>query len=145
MFFTITLSWQCWYYCQLCICHFLLYLQRMMSVNVKLENKGYMKIIFQGHMFYWNSWFLMAELKRSWQYWHSCIAESLWRTLLFFQRTFSSENNRCFQLLSRNDPFARSLLLLCFLHVCRFVTIELCLCLSQYVTNCYLPHHYIIT
>ena len=41
-----------------------------------------MGIIFQGQMFYWNSWFLMAELKRSWQCWHSCIAESLWKTLL---------------------------------------------------------------
>ena len=34
---------------------FLLYLQQLMSVNMKLEIKGYMGIIFQGHMLYWNS------------------------------------------------------------------------------------------
>ena len=29
----------------------------------------------------------MAELKQSWQCWHSCIAESLWKTLLSEQNT----------------------------------------------------------
>ena len=29
-----------------------------------------------------NSWFCMAELKWSWQSWHSCIASSLWKTLM---------------------------------------------------------------
>ena len=67
------------------ICSFLLYLQQMISVNMKLEIKGYMGIIFQGQMPYWNSWFLMAELKQSWQCWHSCIAESLWKTFLYWQ------------------------------------------------------------
>ena len=34
-----------------------------MWVNVKLEIKGYMGIIFEGFMLYANSLFLMAELK----------------------------------------------------------------------------------
>ena len=36
-----------------------------------------MRIIFQGYILYENSSFLMGELKRSWQGWHSCIAERL--------------------------------------------------------------------
>ena len=48
----------------------------------KLEISGYNRIIFQGCRLHWSSSFLMAELKRSWQYGHSCIAESLWKTLL---------------------------------------------------------------
>ena len=48
----------------------------------KLEISGYNRIIFQGCRLHWSSSFLMAELERSWQYWHSCIAESLWKTLL---------------------------------------------------------------
>ena len=32
-------------------------------------------------MLHWTSWFLMAELKQSWQCWHSYIAERLWKTL----------------------------------------------------------------
>ena len=58
-------------------CSFLLYLQQMMSIKAKLEIKGYIRIIFQGCVIYVNSLFLMAELKKSWQCWHSCIAESL--------------------------------------------------------------------
>ena len=34
---------------------FLLHLQQMMSINVKLEMNGYMSIIFQGYMLYWNN------------------------------------------------------------------------------------------
>ena len=82
VFFTITQSWQCWRYCQLCIpihLEFSSFLQQMMPVNVKLDINGYMRIIFEGYMFYWNSWFIMVELKQSWQCWHSCIAESLWK------------------------------------------------------------------
>ena len=37
------------------ICSFLFHLQQMMSVNVKLEMKGYMRIIFQGFMLYCNT------------------------------------------------------------------------------------------
>ena len=31
-------------------------------------------------MLWWYSKFQMAQLKHKWQYWHSCIAESLWKT-----------------------------------------------------------------
>ena len=62
---------------------FLLYLPHMMPVNVKLDISEYNRITFQGFVdlmvrvpFYWHSW------KRSWQYWHSCIVDSLWKTLI---------------------------------------------------------------
>ena len=55
---------------------FILYLQHIMLVNVKLDVSRYKRIIFQGHRLHWSSSFLMAQLKWSWQYQHSCI---LWR------------------------------------------------------------------
>ena len=61
---------------------FLICLQQMLWVNVKKEIKEYMRIIIQGYVLYWNSWFLMAELKRSWQCWYSCIVDSLWKILM---------------------------------------------------------------
>ena len=33
-------------------------------------------------MLHWSDWFLMAEVKRSWQHWHSSVVEKLWKTLL---------------------------------------------------------------
>ena len=37
----------------------------------------YKTIIFLGWRFHWSGVFLMVELKRSWQYWLSCIMERL--------------------------------------------------------------------
>ena len=37
------------------ICSFLLYFQQMMSVYSKLEIKGYKRITYEDHIFYWNS------------------------------------------------------------------------------------------
>ena len=54
-----------------------LYLQHMMLVNMKINISGFNRIIFQGCRLHWFSSFLMAKLKRCWQYWHSCIVESL--------------------------------------------------------------------
>ena len=59
------------------ICSFLLYLQYIMLVNIKLDICGYKLIRFQGCRLHWSDLFLMAQLKRSWQYWHSCIMQSL--------------------------------------------------------------------
>ena len=39
-------------------------------------------ITFQGCILHWSSSVLMAQLKQSWQYWYSCIAESLGKTLI---------------------------------------------------------------
>ena len=63
------------------ICSFLLYLDQLMWVNVKLEIKVHMRNIFQGYIFYLTSWFLMTELKQSWQCWHSCIMETSWNSI----------------------------------------------------------------
>ena len=59
---------------------FLLYLHHMILVNRKLSVSG-CKILFQGCRLHRLSSFLMAQLKQSWQCWHFCILESLWKTL----------------------------------------------------------------
>ena len=64
-----------------CICSFLLNLQHMMLANVKFDISGCNGITFQGCRDHWSSSFLMVQLKRSWQYCHSCIVEILWKTL----------------------------------------------------------------
>ena len=60
---------------------FLFYWQHMMLVNVKLYISGCNRIKFRGCRVHWSSSFLMVKLKWSWQHWHSCIVESLWKTL----------------------------------------------------------------
>ena len=48
-FFTNTQGWQCWHYCQFCVpiyLQFCLYLHQLVSVNVKLEIKGCIRIAF---------------------------------------------------------------------------------------------------
>ena len=62
------------------VCSFLLYLYHMIIVNVKLDVD--MRIIFQDCRLHWSSSFSMAQLKRSWHYWHSCI-EGLWNHSTF--------------------------------------------------------------
>ena len=64
------------------ICSLLPYLHHMILVNVKLDVSAYMKITFQDWRLHWSCSFLMAQLKQSWQYWHSGVVESLWKTLL---------------------------------------------------------------
>ena len=64
------------------ICSFLLYLQHMVLVNMKIDISGFNSITFQGCRLRWSSYFLMVKVKQSWQYWHSCIVESLWKTLM---------------------------------------------------------------
>ena len=64
------------------ICSFYLYLHQLMLFNVKLDKSGKNSIKFQGCRLHWSSSFLMAQIKQSWQYWHVCYKESLWKTLL---------------------------------------------------------------
>ena len=64
------------------ICSFIINICHTNVVNIELYISGYKRIIFQGCRLHWSCSFLMAQLKQSWQYWHSCIAESLWKTLL---------------------------------------------------------------
>ena len=59
------------------ISSFLPYLHQMISVNKKLDVHGHERITFQGYRFHWSISFLMAQLKRNLQYWHSCVVESL--------------------------------------------------------------------
>ena len=53
------------------------------------RNPGVYEITFWGQMLHWTGWFLMKELKRSWQCWHSCIVERLWKTYGPFTPAFS--------------------------------------------------------
>ena len=64
------------------ICTFLLYCHNIMLVNEKLQVSESKVITLQGCWLHWSISFLMVQLKRSWQYWHSCIADSLWKPLL---------------------------------------------------------------
>ena len=41
--------------------------------------RGEKRIILQDCRLHWSSSFLMAQLKQSWQHWHSCIVGSLWK------------------------------------------------------------------
>ena len=77
-FSTITQSGQYWFVSPY-ICSFFLYLHQLMLINLKLEIKEYVRIIFQGYMLCTASWFFIAELKWSW---HSCIRERSWTTLM---------------------------------------------------------------
>ena len=61
------------------ICMPLYYLNHVMLVNVYLEINRYKRITFQGHKLYWRFSFVTVQVKGSWQYWHSCIVESLWK------------------------------------------------------------------
>ena len=38
---------------------------------------------FQGYKLYCPNQFIMAHQKQSWQHWHSCIVESLWKTVFW--------------------------------------------------------------
>ena len=64
------------------ISSFLLYLYQMMLVNVKLKVSGWENCISRLQTSLVCSSFLTVQLKRSWQDWHSCIVDSLWKTLL---------------------------------------------------------------
>ena len=77
VFFTITQSWQCWHYCQLCIPTNLQFSSLFASTVVRkceIRNQGVHEDYISRLHAYWNNQFLLAELKRSWQCWHSCIA-----------------------------------------------------------------------
>ena len=64
------------------ICSFLLYSNHIVLDNTRLDITGYKGIIFQGWIFWWSSKFQMSQPKHKWQYYHSCIAESLWKPQL---------------------------------------------------------------
>ena len=86
-FFSNAQDWQYFHYCQLCIpflynCNFLLYLSQLMLVNVKYNDSQYERIKFQDCRLHQFSQLILLQPKWSWQYWHCCIVESLWKTLL---------------------------------------------------------------
>ena len=64
------------------ICSFLFYFQQMVLVNMKLDISRCNSITFQGCGLHLPELsFLMAKLKHSWQYWHSCTVEEFVETL----------------------------------------------------------------
>ena len=72
---------QYWHYCQFCVpiyLQFFLYLHHIILVYVAVGIRG---SCFRAAYFIDNSLFLKAQLKRSWQYWQSCIVEILRKTL----------------------------------------------------------------
>ena len=60
---------------------FLPYLQTVVLANMELDNSGYKRIIFQGYKIHWSPLTIMAQLRRNWQYWHSCIVEIWWESI----------------------------------------------------------------
>ena len=60
-------------------------------VNTKFDITGYKKITFQGWILQWCSKFEMSQRKHKWQYWHSWIAESLWKPWLL--KNFTSKRH----------------------------------------------------
>ena len=70
-----------------------------MLVNVKLNVSGYKMNIFQAFRPHWPSQFLMAQLKQSWQCWHSCICVFIWHSYDFPEKIVlfccSSECKSC--------------------------------------------------
>ena len=68
---------------------FLFYLHGMVLVNMKIDISGCNRITFQGCRLHKSSSFLMVQLKQSWQCWHSCVVESLRKTLMGMQATGS--------------------------------------------------------
>ena len=71
------------HYCQIRIPIYIFtvffFIHTIFFVNVKLYVNRYKRIIFQRCKLHWSHSFLMAQLKQSWQYWHSCVTESLWK------------------------------------------------------------------
>ena len=65
----------------------LLYLHHMF-LNMKLYISSFKRIMVEGCRLHWCSSCIIAQLKRNWQYCHSCIAESLWKTLSVIQLIF---------------------------------------------------------
>ena len=61
------------------ICSFLPCLQHMILANIKLDISKFNWITFQDCKLHWSSSFLITQLKRSWQFWHFFIVESLWK------------------------------------------------------------------
>ena len=79
--------WQYCHYCQLLfpyICSFLLNMCHVILVNVKLYISMYRRVIFQGYRFFGILIISSGTAKQSWQYWHSCIVESLLKTIMGF-------------------------------------------------------------
>ena len=85
--FTNTQIWQYCHYCQLLfpyICSFLRNMCHVIVVNVKLYISMYRRVIFQGYRFFGILIISSGTAKQSWQYWHSCIVESLLKTIMGF-------------------------------------------------------------
>ena len=135
-FFTNTQNWKYWHYYQLYfsqahkisnigiianfifpyVYNFLPFFHYMMLVNVKFNVSGIKGTIFQGYILHWSSSFLIAQIRLSWQYWHSSIAESFWKTL-FFVKQNSSLSNGSLYMSTENGDYAVQYELLALWHL----------------------------
>ena len=70
------------YSCTFAVSSYIIYLHHHMLVNMKLDVSGFKRIAFLGCKFHWSSLFRIVQQKQSFQYWHSRIVESLWKTLV---------------------------------------------------------------
>ena len=71
--FTNAQNCQYWHYCQFCVP---IYLKFLLYLHMSIRD-SWVKVAF-----FISSLFLLAQVKRSWQYCHSCIVESVFKTLL---------------------------------------------------------------
>ena len=93
-FFTNTQRWQYWHYCQFCIPIHLQFPSLFAPYNFskcEIRCQWSIRVLYFKTSAHWSGSFWMAQLRRSCQYWHSGIADSLWKTLLM-HRTLSSVN-----------------------------------------------------
>ena len=74
----------------------------MMLVNMKIYISGCERIVYQGCILHWYSYFLMAQLKQNWQYCHSCAVAHLWKTLLNLQTCGTSNST----LVIHPEPYS---------------------------------------
>ena len=60
---------------------------------MKLDISGRNRITLQGCRLYWSSSFLLVQVRQNWQYWHSCVVESLGKTLLIHEKNIDLISN----------------------------------------------------
>ena len=82
--------------------HSLFYLQHKMFPHVKIGVNGYNRVVFPGCRFYW-SYLFLTPLKWRWQYCHSCIVDSLEKTLLKKLVNKLKQPGHCGQMVNEFD------------------------------------------
>ena len=86
--FGVFTNTQIWQYCQLCTPRNLQFssLLELNGSKCTINICGSKRITFEDCKLHCCYSLLMSQLKQSWQYWHSCIVEILWKPLLLWNR-----------------------------------------------------------